>query len=78
MIAESYETTLDLGSRKIRLIMDLRREGISDTRALSALERVPRELFVPPDMVERAYDNVALPIGHGQTISQPLVVAFMT
>jgi len=61
-----------------KLILELRREGISDTRVLAALERVPRELFVPPAFRERAYENVALPIGHGQTISQPYVVAIMT
>ena len=69
---------MNLEAGKIRLIMDLRREGILDTRVLGAIERVPREMFVPPDLVERAYENVALPIGHGQTISQPLVVAAMT
>ena len=65
-------------SRKIRLIMELRREGITNTRVLSALERVPREKFVPASFADQAYENIALPIGHGQTISQPLVVAFMT
>ncbi len=63
---------------KIRLIMDLRSMGIADTRVLAAVERVPRELFVPTKYVNQAYDNVALPIGHGQTISQPYVVAYMT
>jgi protein-L-isoaspartate(D-aspartate) O-methyltransferase len=63
---------------KIRLIMTLRREGITDTRVLSAMERVPREMFLAPDLADKAYDNVALPIGHGQTISQPMVVAAMT
>lgn len=58
--------------------MELRREGINDTRILSAIERVPRERFVPEAFADRAYDNVALPIGHGQTISQPFVVAYMT
>ncbi|MFQ5984467.1 MAG: protein-L-isoaspartate(D-aspartate) O-methyltransferase [Alphaproteobacteria bacterium] len=62
----------------IRLIMDLRHAGIMDTRILAALERTPRELFVPPAYRDAAYDNIALPIGLGQTISQPLVVAFMT
>ena len=61
-----------------RLVMELRGEGVSDIRVLGALERVPRELFVPASFAEQAYDNVALPIGHGQTISQPLVVALMT
>lgn len=65
-------------AQKIRLIMELRREGITDTRVLGAMERAPREMFVSPDLVERAYDNVALPIGQDQTISQPLVVAAMT
>ncbi len=63
---------------KIRLIMDLRSMGIADTRVLAAVERVPRELFVPTQYVDQAYDNIALPIGHGQTISQPYVVAYMT
>ncbi|HUZ71701.1 MAG TPA: protein-L-isoaspartate(D-aspartate) O-methyltransferase [Stellaceae bacterium] len=61
-----------------RLVMGLRGEGVTDTRVLGAIERVPRELFVPPAFEEQAYDNVALPIGHSQTISQPLVVALMT
>jgi protein-L-isoaspartate(D-aspartate) O-methyltransferase len=65
-------------ARKIRLIMDLRRSGVTDTRVLSALERVPRELFVSPPFVDQAYENTALPIGMGQTISQPLVVGLMT
>jgi protein-L-isoaspartate(D-aspartate) O-methyltransferase len=65
-------------ARKIRLIMDLRRSGIGDTRVLSAIERVPREAFVPPPFLDQAYENTALPIGLGQTVSQPLVVALMT
>jgi protein-L-isoaspartate(D-aspartate) O-methyltransferase len=63
---------------KIRLIMELRQDGIIDTRVLSAVERTPRELFVPPAFREQAYDNIALPIAQGQTISQPYVVARMT
>ena len=65
-------------ARKIRLIMELRQQGIADTRVLSAIERVPRELFVSPSFVDQAYENTALPIEEGQTISQPYVVAFMT
>lgn len=64
-------------ARKVRLIMELRRQGISDLRVLSAIERVPREQFVPPSFADQAYDNIALPINQGQTISQPYVVAFM-
>jgi protein-L-isoaspartate(D-aspartate) O-methyltransferase len=63
---------------RIRLVMELRRLGIKDLRVLSAIERVPRDEFVPLAFRERAWDNVALPIGNGQTISQPFVVAFMT
>jgi protein-L-isoaspartate(D-aspartate) O-methyltransferase len=65
-------------ARKIRLIMELRQQGISDTKVLSAIERVQRELFVSPNFVDQAYENTALPIEEGQTISQPYVVAFMT
>ena len=49
-----------------------------DPRVMDALARVPREQFVPADLAARAYDNRPLPIGHGQTISQPLIVAVMT
>lgn len=69
---------MNLESRKIRLVMALRGQGITDTRVLGAMERAPREMFVPPDLADQAYDNIALPIGYGQTISQPLVVAAMT
>jgi len=65
-------------ARKIRLIMELRSQGISDTEVLSAMERVPRELFVPEAFQDQAYENIALPIGAGQTISQPKIVAEMT
>lgn len=69
---------MGLEESKIQLIMELRREGIADRKVLNTVERVPRELFVPPALREFAYDNRALPIGSGQTISQPFVVAFMT
>ena len=69
---------MSIEARKIRLIMELRRAGIADTRVLSAIERVPREAFVPPQFQDQAYENRALPIGHGQTLSQPQVVAVMT
>ncbi|MBM3482732.1 MAG: protein-L-isoaspartate(D-aspartate) O-methyltransferase [Alphaproteobacteria bacterium] len=65
-------------ARRIRLIMELRSQGITDTRVLSAIERVPREIFVPASFQDQAYENIALPIESGQTISQPLVVAAMT
>ena len=69
---------MTMEARKIRLVMELRRSGVTDTRVLSAIERIPRELFVPKTFFDQAYENVALPIGHGQTLSQPVVVARMT
>jgi protein-L-isoaspartate(D-aspartate) O-methyltransferase len=53
----------------------LRERDIADERVLAAMERVPRDLFVPPEVRDRAYDDAALPIGAGQTISQPYMVA---
>jgi protein-L-isoaspartate(D-aspartate) O-methyltransferase len=53
----------------------LRSRDVADERVLAAMERVPRELFVPVDLRDRAYDDAALPIGSGQTISQPYMVA---
>jgi protein-L-isoaspartate(D-aspartate) O-methyltransferase len=53
----------------------LRRRDITDAHVLAAMERVPRERFVPPELRSRTYDDAALPIGGGQTISQPYMVA---
>ena len=58
-----------------RTIID---RGIADPAVLSAMRAVPRHLFVPDDLVDRAYDDRPLPIGYGQTISQPYIVALMT
>ncbi len=63
---------------KIRLLMHLRQSGITDARVLGAIETTPRERFVPDAFHDRAYADMALPIGKGQTISQPYVVAYMT
>jgi protein-L-isoaspartate(D-aspartate) O-methyltransferase len=64
--------------KKLRLLMELRRAGIGDARVLGAIEKTPREKFVPLSFEDQAYENVALPIGNGQTVSQPYVVALMT
>ena len=56
----------------------LRRRGVEDERVLAAMERVPRELFLPEDQRVRAYDDAAVPIGGGQTMSQPYMVAKMS
>ncbi len=69
---------MSLESRKRKILRELRREGIDDQRVLEAMAAVPREDFVAADRVPNAYDNVALPIELGQTISQPLIVALMT
>jgi protein-L-isoaspartate(D-aspartate) O-methyltransferase len=61
-----------------RLIDRLRDNGIGDERVLNAIRTVPRHLFVDEALATRAYEDTALPIGHGQTISQPWVVAKMT
>ncbi len=52
--------------------------GIRDPRVLGAMRKVPRDRFVPPDVVSLAYADQPLPIGHGQTISQPYIVAYMS
>jgi protein-L-isoaspartate(D-aspartate) O-methyltransferase len=57
--------------------IQLRRRGITDERVLDAMRRVPRELFVPPESRHRAYDDAALALSHGQTISQPFIVALI-
>ena len=67
-----------LDVRKIRLTLELRESGISDTQVLSAIEKTPREIFIPVNFRNQAYENIALPIGDEQTISQPYIVALMT
>lgn len=62
----------------LALARRLHEAGIRDERVLHAMAQVPRHLFVPPSLMWRADDDVPLPIGCGQTISQPFVVAFMT
>lgn len=65
-------------NKRIRLIMDLRNKGITDMSVLGSMEKVPREKFVPESVRHQAWDDIALPIGRGQTISQPYIVAAMT
>lgn len=68
---------MDFAAARESLIAAIRHE-IRDGRVLAAMSRVPRERFLPPDLHRYAYDDRPLPIGHGQTISQPLMVAIMT
>ena len=68
----------DFQHEKARLIMTLRGLGVVEANVLSAMERVPRELFVPTALNQHAYENASLPIALEQTISQPYIVARMT
>ena len=61
-----------------RLIKRLQQQGISNERVLDVMRRVPRHLFIDEALAHRAYEDTALPIGYGQTISQPFIVAHMT
>ena len=72
------EETPTPGATRARLLMMLRRSGVIDAKVLAAIERTPRDAFVPAMFRDRAYEDTALPIGNGQTISRPSVVAFMT
>ena len=56
----------------------LHKEGINNTKVLNAIAKTPREIFLPDALKHKAYQNTALPIGQGQTISQPYIVARMT
>jgi protein-L-isoaspartate(D-aspartate) O-methyltransferase len=64
--------------RMIQLVMSLRGGGVTDKAVLGAIERTPRDLFVPQRFGDQAFDDRPLPIDCGQTISQPLIVALMT
>jgi protein-L-isoaspartate(D-aspartate) O-methyltransferase len=68
----------DAVASRIRLIMKLRTSGVQNTDVLAAIEHTPREWFVEEAFTDHAYDDTALPIAAGQTISQPTVVAWMT
>ncbi len=65
-------------TRKAKLILGLRSQGVSDPLVLAALEKTPRDLFVPDLFQERSWEDSALPIACGQTISQPFIVGLMT
>jgi protein-L-isoaspartate(D-aspartate) O-methyltransferase len=72
-------TTIDFGAQRDRMVeQQLKLRGIKDERVLTAMGKVPREQFVSVDARASAYQDAPLPIGYGQTISQPYIVAFMT
>ncbi|HIK21169.1 MAG TPA: protein-L-isoaspartate(D-aspartate) O-methyltransferase [Synechococcus sp. M44_DOE_062] len=78
-IPESPDAADPFASQREQMVKkQLIKRGIRDPRVLEAMGKVPRHLFVPPDLRDRAYRDCPLPIGYGQTISQPYIVAFMT
>jgi protein-L-isoaspartate(D-aspartate) O-methyltransferase len=69
----------DLKRERERMVqIQLEERGIKDIKVLEAMKKVPRHMFVPENMRRHAYNDEPLPIGEGQTISQPYIVAFMT
>jgi protein-L-isoaspartate(D-aspartate) O-methyltransferase len=66
------------GLERADMIALIRGRGVTDERVLAAMEKVERHLFVPEPFTNRSYEDSALPIGKGQTISQPYTVALMT
>lgn len=77
--AATAAEAIDWEAARVRMVDEqIRARGVRDTRVLDAMRRVPRHLFVPEPQRARAYDDRPVPIGRGQTISQPYIVAFMT
>ncbi|HNQ23292.1 MAG TPA: protein-L-isoaspartate(D-aspartate) O-methyltransferase [Phycisphaerae bacterium] len=78
-MSESPDQQPDFLAQRRAMIFDhIHQRGLRDQRLLAAFEAVPRELFVPDHLRAAAYEDRPLPIGHGQTISQPYIVAYMT
>jgi len=69
---------MNSGSDQAQMMADLSRKGVTDKAVLDAIEATPREMFLPDLFQKQAFDDVALPIGHHQTLSQPSVVGCMT
>lgn len=75
---QPYQTDKYAVAREQMVNQQIISRGITDSKTIAAMRKVPRHLFVPENMQEAAYDDSPLPIGYGQTISQPYVVALMT
>ena len=76
---EDAKAPMDTSAARERMVTEqIERRSVTDARLLAVMRAVPRHEFMPPDTREMAYDDRAVPIGHGQTISQPYIVAFMT
>jgi protein-L-isoaspartate(D-aspartate) O-methyltransferase len=74
----SGESPVVLDGRRQMIERFVRPRGVDDARVLAAMEEVPRHLFVPEALASKAYGDHSLPIGHGQTITQPFIVGIMT
>lgn len=68
----------DYAKNREEMVKLIEKRGVKDSATLAAMRKIPRHLFVPSGQVVNAYDDRPLPIGHGQTISQPYIVAYMT
>ena len=69
---------MNFDSRRVQLVLALRKAGITDSKVMAVMESIPRNIFLSPILVKHAYEDVALPIGFEQTLSQPGVVGIMT
>ncbi len=75
----SFQSKQDFSLQREAMVRDqIESRGVKDRATLAAMRKTPRHLFVPPDEIKNAYDDNPLPIGYGQTISQPYIVAYMT
>ena len=72
------QDTYKLKGQRAQLVKELKKLGISSPKVLKAIDIVPRHFFFPKDFLDKAYENIAFPIGKGQTISQPFTVAMQT
>lgn len=78
-MADAQSGDSELRVRRYEMVeQQIRQRGVTDARVLAAMRAVPREDFVPAELIDRAYEDGPLPIGEGQTISQPYIVAYMT
>ena len=75
---QQFEDTDHDKKLRRRLVNGIREKGINDVRGLEAINRIPRQFFMPAELADMAYEDRAFPIGEGQTISQPYTVAYQT
>ena len=78
LLAGAQDDAAFAARRKRMVASQIEARGVKDPRVLGAMSEIPRHLFVPAAVVDRAYEDTPLPIGEGQTISQPYIVALMT